>query len=70
MVFQSLAEIEARIRSSWSEKTCDPVDLREQFTRAERLLAPAVVTRPADPSVGRLAAQYRALAAAVHGREH
>jgi hypothetical protein len=29
MVFRSLADIETVIRSSWSEKTCDPVDLRE-----------------------------------------
>jgi hypothetical protein len=29
MMFRSLADIEALIRSSWSEKTCDPVDLPE-----------------------------------------
>jgi hypothetical protein len=29
MVFRSLADIEAVIRSSWSEKSCDPVDLTE-----------------------------------------
>jgi hypothetical protein len=29
MVFRSFADIEALIRSSWSDKTCDPVDLPE-----------------------------------------
>jgi hypothetical protein len=29
MAFRSLAHIEALIRSSWSGKTCDPVDLPE-----------------------------------------
>jgi hypothetical protein len=29
MMFRSVADIEALIRSSWSEKTCDPVDLPE-----------------------------------------
>jgi hypothetical protein len=29
MVFRSLADIEVLIRSCWSEKTCDPVDLPE-----------------------------------------
>jgi hypothetical protein len=123
MVFRSLADIEGLIRSSWSEESCDPVDLptwspenpargqcgvtalvvqdllggelllaevhnadgsrqgvhywnrfgagievdltREQFTRAEAIGAPAVVSRPRDPSVGRLAGQYRALASKV-----
>jgi hypothetical protein len=29
MPFRSFADIEALIRASWSEKTCDPVDLPE-----------------------------------------
>ena len=29
MILRSFADIEAVIRSSWSEKTCDPVDLPE-----------------------------------------
>jgi hypothetical protein len=120
MVFRSLADIEALIRSSWSEQTCDPVDLaewspenpargqcavtalvvqdllggellladvhnadgsrqgvhywnrlaggvevdltREQFARSEVVQAPAIVARPPDPSVGRLATQYQVLA--------
>jgi hypothetical protein len=38
---------------------------REQFTRAEVIQAPMLVPRPADPSMGRLAAQYRILATNV-----
>jgi hypothetical protein len=41
---------------------------REQFTRSEVIDTPNVVARPSDPSVGRLAAQYRALASAVRTR--
>ena len=123
MVFQSLSDIEAPIRSSWSEKTCDPVDVaewsaenpargqcavtalvvqdllggellladvhnadgslqgvhywnrfangvevdltREQFARSEVIQPPTTVPRPPDTSVGRLAAQYQALASDV-----
>jgi hypothetical protein len=32
VVFHSLAGIEALIRTSWSEKTCDPVDLPDWST--------------------------------------
>jgi hypothetical protein len=38
---------------------------REQFTPSEVVQEPVVVARPADPSVGRLAAQYRILAMTV-----
>jgi hypothetical protein len=125
VVFRSLTEVEALIRASWSDETCDPVDragwspenpslgqcgvtalvvqdllggdllmaevhhadgslqgvhywnrfphgvevdlTREQFVGGEVIQAPAVVPRPPDTSVGRLAGQYAALAGAVRG---